>query len=279
MPDFTGPAELAFGSPVDSDIFRLNRHEPEQTMNLILIHASEIQDGLVVLADRRARHLAKVLHAQSGDTLRVGLLGGLLGRGLVREISRERVVLEVTFDTLPPPPSPLGLILALPRPIMLNRVLSQAASLGVKRIFLVNAKRVEKSFFSASALAQAALEERLRLGLEQGVDTTMPKISIHPRFRPFVEDLLPTLTKDFPTGLLAHPSALATLAQQLSPPPAGQVLLAIGPEGGWVDFEVDQFHHRGFHDFSLGPRILRVDTAVPALLAQVELLLSAVATS
>lgn len=242
-------------------------------MNLILIHSNEIRDGIAVLTDRRARHLSKVLHTQSGDTLRVGLLGGLLGRGLVREISRERVVLEVTCDTPPPPPSRLGLILALPRPIMLNRVLSQAASLGIKRIFLVNAARVEKSFFSASALAPAALEERLRLGLEQGIDTVMPEVTIHPRFRPFVGDHLPALTAEFPTGLLAHPAATATLAQQLSPPPAGQVLLAIGPEGGWVDFEVAQFRSRGFRGFSLGPRILRVDTAVPALLAQVELLL------
>jgi RsmE family RNA methyltransferase len=244
-------------------------------MNIILISATEIESGRVILTDRRARHLAKILHAQPGDHLRIGLLGGLLGHGLVREISRERVELAVTFDTPPPPPSRLGLILALPRPIMLNRVLSQVASLGVKRIFLVNAARVEKSFFSASALAPAALAERLRLGLEQGVDTIMPEITIHPRFRPFVEDQLPALAADFPTGLLAHPGDHATLAQQLAPPPTGQVLLAIGPEGGWVDFEVAQFHHQGFRDFSLGPRILRVDTAVPALLAQVDLLLNA----
>lgn len=244
-------------------------------MNVILISPDEIKNGRVVITDRRARHLAKILHAQPGDRLRIGLLEGLLGHGLVREISRERVELAVTFDTPPPPPSRLGLILALPRPIMLNRVLSQAASLGVKRIFLVNAARVEKSFFSASALAPTALEGRLRLGLEQGVDTVMPEISIHPRFRPFVEDQLPALAADFPTGLLAHPGAPTTLAQQLSPPPDGQVLLAVGPEGGWVDFEVEQFHHQGFRDFSMGPRILRVDTAVPALLAQVELLLGA----
>lgn len=242
-------------------------------MNVILIDATEVRDNLVVLSDRRARHLAKVLRAQSGDTLRVGLLGGQLGTGLVREIARDRAVLAVTFDTPPPPPSRLALILALPRPIMLNRVLSQAASLGVKRIFLINANRVEKSFFSASALAPAALGERLRLGLEQGVDTIMPEVSVHPRFRPFVEDLLPGLSAAYPTRLLAHPDAAGGLAARLCPPPAGQVLLAIGPEGGWVDFELEQLRSQGFTAFTLGPRILRVDTAVPALVAQVELLL------
>jgi len=243
-------------------------------MNLILIHPHEVKDGVVRLVDRRARHLAKILHAQTGDTLRVGLLNGLLGSGLVREISREQAVLEVTFITLPPPPSRLALILALPRPIMLNRVLSQVASLGLKRIFLINANRVEKSFFSASSLAPAALEERLRLGLEQGVDTIMPEVTVHPRFRPFVEDYLPTLAADFPTRLLAHPDATASIEQQFSPSPTAGVLMAIGPEGGWVDFEVEQFHLQGFSNFSLGPRILRVDTAVPALISRVEQLLS-----
>lgn len=260
--------------PTDSAIFKPNRLKPKLIMNLILIHPHEIIAGVVRLADRRARHLAKVLHAQCGDTLRVGLLGGLLGQGLVREISREHAVLEVTFTTPPPPPSRLGLILALPRPIMLNRVLSQVASLGVKKIFLVNANRVEKSFFHASALAPAALEERLRLGLEQGMDTVMPEISIHPRFRPFVEDLLPSLAAEFPAALLAHPDVMVSPATLFSPSPASGVLLAIGPEGGWVDFEVSQFHHQGFHNFSLGPRILRVDTAVPALISRVEQLLS-----
>ncbi|NTV13768.1 MAG: 16S rRNA (uracil(1498)-N(3))-methyltransferase [Desulfobulbaceae bacterium] len=243
-------------------------------MNLILIHNHEITAGRVRLTDRRAHHLAKVLHAKIGDTLRVGLLGGLLGQGLVREISREEAVLEVSFSSPPPPPSRLGLILALPRPIMLNRVLSQVASMGLKRIFLVNANRVEKSFFSASALAAVALAERLRLGLEQGVDTILPEITVHPRFRPFVEDLLPGLAADFPTRLLAHPDATASRPQQFSPAPAGGVLLAIGPEGGWVDFEVNQFHAQGFANFSMGPRILRVDTAVPALISRVEQLLS-----
>ena len=243
-------------------------------MNLILIHADEVRNGLVILSDRRARHLIRILRAQVGDCLRVGLVNGRLGSGTVLDISREQATLAVSFTTPPPAPSRLGLILALPRPIMLNRVLAQAASLGVKRIFLVNANRVEKSFFSASSLAPKALEERLRLGLEQGVDTIMPKIAIHPRFRPFVEDRLPELAHDFPTRFLAHPATTASLAERLAPPPAGGVLLAIGPEGGWVDFEVEQFHHQGFRNFSLGPRILRVDTAVPALISRFEQLLS-----
>ncbi len=241
-------------------------------MNLILLNAAEVKNGVTVLTDRRARHLAKILRARPGESVRVGLVNGRLGRGLIREIDRERAVLEIELTTPPPPPSRLELILALPRPIMLNRVLAQAASLGIKRIYLINANRVEKSFFSASALAPAAIEERLLLGLEQAVDTVLPQVTVHPRFRPFVEDELPQLAASATTRLLAHPEA-TTPAAWPAPAP-GRVLLAIGPEGGWVDFELDLLGRQGFRPFSLGPRILRVDTAVPALIAQVELLLS-----
>ncbi len=244
-------------------------------MNLILISEDEVKNGVAILNDRRARHLHKVLRVEPGDSLRIGLVNGLLGRGLVREISRERAVLELLATDLPPAPSRLELILALPRPIMLNRVLSQVASMGIKRIHLINANRVEKSFFSASALQPEALAERLRLGLEQAVDTILPQIAIHNRFRPFVEDRLPALLGAGATGLIAHPGGGAGLAEQLAQcEPTGAVLLAIGPEGGWVDFELTMFKSQGFRQFSLGPRILRVDTAVPALIAQTELLLA-----
>lgn len=244
-------------------------------MNLILISTDEVKDGVAELSGRRARHLHKVLRARIGDSLKIGLVNGLVGRGLVREISRERVVLEIEATIQPPPPSRLELILALPRPIMLNRVLSQAASLGIKSIHLINANRVEKSFFSASALHPEALAARLELGLEQAVDTVMPEVTVHHRFRPFLEDRLPLLAGGAKTLLLAHPGAEADLARQLvSVAPDSRVMLAIGPEGGWIDFELQLFKHQGFRQFSLGPRILRVDTAVPALIAQAELLLA-----
>jgi RsmE family RNA methyltransferase len=244
-------------------------------MNLILISDDEVKEGVAILNGRRARHLHQVLRVRPGDSVRIGLVDGLLGRGQVLEISRQQAVLEIRASDRPPPPSRLELILALPRPIMLNRVLSQVASMGIKRIYLIKANRVEKSYFSASALQPEALAERLRLGLEQAVDTMLPRVSIHPRFRPFIEDHLPALTGDGANALLAHPGGEVGLAERLArQPPKGQVLLAIGPEGGWVDFELAMFENQGFRQFSLGPRILRVDTAVPALIAQAELLLA-----
>ncbi len=241
-------------------------------MNLILLHPQELTDHHVTLTERRAEHIRKILRGTVGDSVRVGVLDGLLGTGCIKEMDGTRVVLQVHLTTEPPAFPPTDLILAVPRPIMLKRVLAQAVSMGVNRIFLINANRVEKSFFSSTLIQNNAFTEPLCLGLEQAVDTRLPEISVHPRFRPFVEDFLPELLTNCPIRLLAHPEGDKTIAQAAEGLLGQQAILAIGPEGGWVDFEVQRFKEQGFAPFSLGPRILRVDTAVPALMAQLSLL-------
>ncbi len=241
-------------------------------MNIILLAQSEIKGNTAVLHDRRSEHIFKVLEARVGDTLRTGIINGPTGTSTITAITDETV--ELTTDhSGPQPEKPLtDLILALPRPIMLKRVLSQAATLGVGRIFLINANRVEKSFFSASLLQPENILQHLLLGLEQAGDTLVPEISIHNRFRPFVEDLLPSLISECPGRLVAHPGPFHLLPEVVELPLRGKTILAIGPEGGWVDFEVEKLQQAGFKPFSLGPRILRVDSAVPALLSQIDLL-------
>ncbi len=241
-------------------------------MNLILIDPQEIKERSVTLTDRRATHVRKTLRGKKGDTIRVGIINGLIGSGLIRKIEPGLVLLEVETATPPPPKTPTSLIIALPRPIMLKRVLAQTASLGIEKIFLINANRVEKSFFKASLLTEDNLREYLLLGLEQAIDTRLPEISIHHRFRPFIEDYLPDTARNCPVKLVAHPGGEKILNPSLLPKPASPALIAIGPEGGWVDFEIDLFRKQGFSCFSLGPRILRVDTAVPAILSQFQLL-------
>jgi len=142
--------------------------------------------------------------------------------------------------------------------------------MGINHIYLINASRVEKSFFNSSLLITDNYQKRLLNGLEQAGDTTLPQISIHSRFRPFIEDLVPELTHKWQTRLIAHPRSEKSMVTAL--PLKGRTVLAIGPEGGWVDFELGKFRELNFTSFSMGPRILKVDTAVTALLAQLELL-------
>jgi len=248
------------------------RQLPPFPMNLILIQPEEVQASEVRLTGRRADHLRKILKVQAGDTVRVGIVNGMIGIGIVGAISRNEVILQVTAETQPPAKLNLALILALPRPIMLKRVLAQATALGVKHLFLINASRVEKSFFEASPVKDNTFSPFIENGLEQAVDTIAPTVSVHPRFKPFVEDVIPSLAASL--KLIAHPNGGASLAERASSVKTpGATLLAIGPEGGWIDYEITKFQEAGFQPFSLGPRILRVDTAVPAIIAQIDLVL------
>ncbi|MBX5481591.1 MAG: 16S rRNA (uracil(1498)-N(3))-methyltransferase [Myxococcaceae bacterium] len=241
-------------------------------MNLLLLRAEDfLPDGTARLRGRRAVHAKEVLRAQAKDVLRVGLWGGQVGTAEVLSIGGGEVHLRPTLDTAPPDRAHIDLLLAIPRPKALKKVLPAVASLGVDRLVLVNAARVEKSYFDSKVLAPAFIEELLALGLEQARDTVPPKVFVRERFRPFVEDELAGVFGDVAHRWLAHPVGEKPLPALPRPGPTERILLAIGPEGGWVPFEVQLLEAQGFRTFSLGPRILRVETAVPLLVGQAAL--------
>ncbi|MFO0981274.1 MAG: 16S rRNA (uracil(1498)-N(3))-methyltransferase [Planctomycetota bacterium] len=234
-------------------------------MNLILLSQEDLagDPDRAVLRGRRLRHVLEVHRARVGDRLRVGLVNGRVGTGVVTVLDAARLELEVTLDQDPPPPLPVTLLLALPRPKTLRRVLQCATAMGIKRIHLVNSWRVEKSFWASPALAPEKLVEECRLGLEQARDTVLPTIALARRFRPFVEDEARDIVRGT-RALLAHPHALTPCPRALAQP----VTLAIGPEGGFIPFELDLLSAHGFEPITLGPRPLRVEHALPALLGR-----------
>ncbi|MCE2392952.1 MAG: 16S rRNA (uracil(1498)-N(3))-methyltransferase [Proteobacteria bacterium] len=235
-------------------------------MNLLLLDPGELAAGPRVRLDgRRLRHAREVLRAEPGDDLRVGELGGRLGRGRVLAIDDSVLELEVRLDSEPPDPLPVDLVLALPRPPSLRRVLQQATALGVKRFALIHSARVEKSFWNSSALRPAALEEQLRLGLEQSRDTVLPSVETFRRFRPFVEDTLPEWSRGRRLRL-AHPAPDGPPSPGETPEASGPSVLIVGPEGGFVPYEFERLCEAGARPLALGSRPLRVETAVVALL-------------
>jgi len=234
-------------------------------MNLVLLLPDDGIDsaGRVRLRGRRLRHVLDVHRAAVGDELRVGLLGGGVGTGRVLLLTPDVLEMEVRLEREPPLPLPLTLILALPRPKVLRRVLRTASSMGVKRIVLLNARRVEKSYWQSPYLEAKAMDEQLLLGLEQARDTILPEILTRPLFKPFVEDELPGLVRNT-MALVAHPAALAECPRNVG----RAATLAVGPEGGFIPYEVEKFAGCGFTPVHLGERILSTETAVPALLAR-----------
>lgn len=233
-------------------------------MNLLLLAPEDFTGaGRARLQGRRLAHVRLVHRAAQGDHLKVGLLGGRIGSGRVLRLDEDVMELDVELDQDPPPKLPIDLVLALPRPKVLNRAVAAAASLGVARIALVNAWKVEKAYWSSPRMEPANLRQQLVLGLEQARDTVLPELHLARLFRPFVEELLP----DWSAGteaLLAHPGA----AEPCPRGPLGRCVLAIGPEGGWIDAERESLRRAGFREVDLGPRILRVETALAALVGR-----------
>ncbi len=232
-------------------------------MNLVLLEAGELDGARAVVGGRRARHIALIHRASEGKRLRVGVVGGRVGSGVIVSADPQRVVLDVELDSEPPAPLACMLVLALPRPRVLRRVLGAAATFGIKRIVLLGAQLVEKSYWQSPTVADEAIRDALVLGLEQGCDTVLPVVDKRRRFRPFVEDELAALAAGS-LALLADPGA----GEPCPAAGAASVTLVIGPESGFVDFELELLHAAGLRSVSLGTRPLRVEHAFAALIGR-----------
>jgi 16S rRNA (uracil1498-N3)-methyltransferase len=238
-------------------------------VNLILVEPHEVAaSGVVRLSGARAGHLRNVLKVVPGQQVRAGILDGPTGVGTVQSIEEGTVELRCAFDAGVPAPPRVDLLLALPRPKVLRRLWAQLAALGVGRIILTNAERVERDYFDAHVLTAECYRPLLIEGLQQARDTRLPRVSIHRRFRVLIEDDLDDLV-GHPLRLVADPSATQSTSVVARDSREERVLLAIGPEGGWNDFELGVFDAHGFERVGMGPRTLRTDTACLALLALV----------
>ncbi len=242
-------------------------------MNRIIVDQQAFQpDGTVVLTGEPARHVLCVLRKGPGDPLRLGIADGPSGRGEIIETAGQTVRCRFLPEDSGPTEPPIDLVLALPRPVMLRRIFTQAAPLAIARIYCIRSRRVEKSYFQSPLLDPARHQELLRQGMAQAMTTWQPRVVIVPRFRLFVEEILPSLLARSSLPLLLHPGTATNIAQAASLPFRGRALAVIGPEGGWIPYEVETLLAQGLRAISLGSRILRVDTAVTFLAGQIALL-------
>ena len=267
-------------------------------MNRILFNADELDaDGHATFGGVRAEHVLTILHGEVGQTLKTGMVNGPIGTGVIERIEGEMVTVKCVHDREAPPPW-IDLILAPPRPRAMKRLLPQLAAMGVGRIVLVGAAKVEKAFWGAQLLKEAIYRPLLIDGLMQAGTTALPTIQIERAFGRWLEG--GRFEEQFDgqkDRIVAHPSShkefkvdkeFVRVDKEFKVDKVGNVvndfkdfkdlndlksamsrpILAIGPEGGWTDDEVAQLEAHGFRLMSLGPRILRTDTAAIALLAQ-----------
>ena len=254
-------------------------------MNRILFEADEIKDGFATFGGERAEHVMNVLHGEVGQVLKTGEINGLIGTSVITDISTpSSLSITVTCSHTKKSLLPwVDLILAPPRPRVMKRLLPQLAALGVGRIFLVGAKKVEKDFWGATLLKPENYRPLLIDGLMQSGTSILPTLETRRNFRKFIKEELDTLWPSA-TRIIAHPygadstrifanvanarESFAEIRSIREDSRSEAVLLAVGPEGGWTDEEVALLEEHGFSRYSLGSRILRTDTATVALLAQ-----------
>lgn len=234
-------------------------------MNCLLLDTEELEaaSGLARLTGRRRRHADEILKAHKGDSLRVGVIDGRLGRGEILGIDRETLELRVELDAAPPAKLPLRVVLALPRPPVFRRLLSTIASLGAESILVAGTARTEKSFWNSRALDPGAVRERLLLGLEQARDTRLPEVAFERYFEPLVSDVLAPGVEGR-RALLPHPGCGTPCPHAVRSP----VTVFVGPEGGFVDHEIERLSAIGFEPVELGPRVLRVEPVIPLLVGR-----------
>ena len=251
-------------------------------MNLILLNKNELDShGLATLVGRRAKHICEVIKPTVGDKLNAGIIDGDIGKVEVIAIAASdkadkeaSVTLKLDSSTLlnsSPAAVDISLVIALPRPKVTRRIIGLCTECGVKDIHFINSYRVEKSFWQSPLLSDDKVHKQIILSLEQSKDTQLPHIHFHNRFKPFVEDQLPEIAKG-KQALVAHPynakihldasdDKLAELKKQPR-------IIAVGPEGGFIPYEIEQLQQAGFNTLGLGPRIYRVETVIPLLLGK-----------
>ncbi|MBA3503133.1 MAG: 16S rRNA (uracil(1498)-N(3))-methyltransferase [Myxococcota bacterium] len=235
-------------------------------MNLLLVAPNEVEGDRIVVDGRRATHLREVLGVAVGSRVRAGIVGGGVGSAEVVELA-DSITLRLEITGPASEPLPVEVLLAVPRPKVLTRAIEAMASFAVERITLTNAWRVDKSYLSSPRLEPDAMAHAARLGAEQGVTTHVPKLLVYRRLMELLDTRFATPGAGL--RLIAHPTGTPLEQVMGSETP---ITVAIGPEGGWIQRELDTFVARGFTPVSLGAPILRVETAIAALLGQISML-------
>lgn len=231
-------------------------------MNIVLLDPRQTQSEIWSISSRRQlEHLRTHLNVQAGDTLKVGVREG--GRYLaeVIAVTEQGIQLRPVQEEAVPAKLPVTLIVALPRPKVLRRLIMDSVTLGVEKIILLHSYRVDKSYWQTPFLQQ--LDHYVDLGLEQAGDTAAPEIQLHKRFKPFVEDILPEIAVARP-AYAAHPYAAEKMPSGIAHPCS----IVIGPEGGFIPYEIDLLMENGCRAVSLGSRIIRTETVIPYVLGR-----------
>jgi RsmE family RNA methyltransferase len=235
-------------------------------MNSLIIFPEELNGAVAKIAGKHLTYLRELHDLKIGRKLPVNLWGQSRGYGEILEDRKSELLVSYTPGQQPLPLNPVVLIVAVPRPQTQKKVIHLAASLGIEAVHFVRCENTEKSYLSSKSLTPDNIRWEVVKGLEQSGDPNPPHIEVHQRFKTFIEDVAPQILSTGRAKILYD-----TVGDNLKETPnlEASAVLAFGPESGWNDFEREKFKELGFSTESLGPRILRCETAVALALGKI----------
>jgi 16S rRNA (uracil1498-N3)-methyltransferase len=219
------------------------------------------------LTGEQASHLIRVLRAQAGMEYDI-VAGDRVWHAEIAGISGDAVRFNLITEVQADPALPITLLLSIFKFDRMEWAIEKGTELGIERIIPVIARRSEKHLAQS---AQNRVERWRRIAREAAKQSRRSDV-------PAIEDVLPLKTAARQTNdvvrlLLAEQERSTTLrhaieeALQASGNEAPAVRLAVGPEGGWTAEEEALFDAEGWRSVSLGPRILRAETAAITAMA------------
>ncbi len=240
-------------------------------MNLVLFETAEITAPLPV-SDLRARHILDVLRRREGDSFDAGVVNGPRGKATLAARSDDTLTLAFAWDPPLPPLPPTTLLVGLPRPQTARDILRDATTLGATRIHFVATERADTNYATSTLWTSGEWRRHCLAGAAQAFDTRIPEVTWTHSLASALATLPPLSTPPAAFTRLALDNYEATAALRAEiPNPKSQILngmvLALGPERGWGPSDRAALRQNGFTLAHLGPRILRVETAVVAALA------------
>jgi 16S rRNA (uracil1498-N3)-methyltransferase len=216
------------------------------------------------LKGEQAAHLARVLRAQPGQVFDV-VANGFLHRAEIVTAREDEVVFALHEELEADAALPVHLLMAVFKFDHLEWGIEKATELGVARITPVIARRTEKHLALAAAKRVERWRRIVREAAQQSRRSDVPVVD-----EPVQMKASLALAEAATKLLLAETEQENSLQNQLASSLVEQlasVALAIGPEGGWAPEEMALFADAGWVNVTLGPRILRAETAAIAALA------------
>lgn len=239
-------------------------------MNLILFEPAELTAPLP-RTDPRARHILDVLRRSEGDSFDAGLVNGPRGKATLAAVSPDTLSLAFAWDApLPPLPS-TTLLIGLPRPQTARDILRDATTLGATCIHFIATERADPNYATSTLWTSGEWRRHCLAGASQAFDTRIPEVTWSHSLASVLGSLpgapIPAHTArialdnyessaSLRSGIIHHQSSIIN-----------EAVLALGPERGFGPGDRDALRASGFTLAHLGPRVLRVETAVIAALA------------